>query len=195
MRCPARTPRPEPEGKDCHSSQPPVEAIAVVAERPSSPATRHDAMADAEAPHAQRACHDGTKHPAHLMGMAAARRAASRRASRHQRGRQVASQHTAPPPDAPVVTRYATLRGNLIAAFPRAASAHAPPRPALGAKTRPRSPPRKGRESFPERLQAPFGKLKRIRVSLFFTRKIFRNSRFISFGFSGLGKGAVLLPS
>ena len=32
-------------------------------------------------------------------------------------------------------------------------------------------------------------------VGLFFTRKIFRNSRFISFGFSGLGKDAVPLPS
>lgn len=31
-------------------------------------------------------------------------------------------------------------------------------------------------------------------VLLFFTREIFRNSRVISFGFNGIGKGAVPLP-
>ena len=34
-----------------------------------------------------------------------------------------------------------------------------------------------------------------INMFLFFTREIFRNSRVISFGFNGIGKGAVPLPS
>lgn len=33
-----------------------------------------------------------------------------------------------------------------------------------------------------------------LRAKVFFTREIFRNSRVISFGFNGIGKGAVPLP-
>ena len=128
MRCPTKTPCPEPEGKVRRSGQPPVEAIAVVAERPSDPATRHDAMADAEAPHAPAARHDGPKHPGHLMGMAAAHHAASTQAPRRPAKLTAASQCTAPPPGAPA-HRYTAPRSNPIAAFPRAASAHAHPVP------------------------------------------------------------------
>lgn len=104
--------------------------------------------------------HDVSKRPGHLTGMATAHHVSSTQARCRPAKPSAAGQRTAPPPHAPA-HRHATSRSSLFAAFPRAASAStSPPRLALGAKTRPRTLPRKGRENFSDRRKAPFGKLK-----------------------------------
>ena len=108
--------------------------------------TRHDG-----------ARHDVSKRPGHLTGMATAHHVSSTQARCRPAKPSAAGQRTAPPPHAPA-RRHATPRSSLFAAFPWAASAStSPPRLALGAKTRPRSLPRKGRENFPERRRRPSG--------------------------------------
>ena len=99
--------------------------------------------------------HDVSKRPEHLTGMATAHHVSSTQARCRPAKPSATGQRTAPPPHAPA-HRHATPCSNLIAAFPWAASAStSPPRLALGAKTRPRSLPRKGRETSREAQGAP----------------------------------------
>ena len=147
-------PHPEPEGRDSGMGRPPVEMIYAVAEQPSQPVTRRNATADAETPriptgtptHEEPGTPHGhghrTSHGIHAS-------------TRHPTQPTAASKRIAPPPRTPVTPSHAVPRSNLTFAFPRAASAHAPPRLALGAKTRPRSLPRKGRETSREAQGAP----------------------------------------
>ena len=70
-------PYPEPEGKDSRSGQPPVGTINVVAEQPSQPVARHNAIADTEASTRHNRHHDGTKRTRHLTVMATTHHTAS----------------------------------------------------------------------------------------------------------------------
>ena len=145
--------------------RPPVEMIYAVAEQPSQPVTRHNATADAETPHIPT----GTpthEEPGSPHGHGHRTSHGIHASTRHPTQPTAASKRIAPPPRTPVTPSHAVPRSNLTFAFPRAASAHAPPRLALGAKIRPRSLARKGRENFSEEHRAPLGKLERIRVSL-----------------------------
>ena len=161
-------PYPEPEGKDGRSGQPPVGTINVVAEQPSQPVARHNAIADTEA----------STHPNGHSTTARSTRALHGHGHRTSHGIQAS---TSSPGEAdkqpasaprlhqsmPPAHRCATPHSKLHCRIPTGGlREHAPPRLALGAQARPRSLARKGRENFSEEHRAPFGKLRRIRVSL-----------------------------
>lgn len=90
---------------------PPVETIGVVAERPSQPAARHNATANAEAS-TRRSGQATTPRSASGVSGAwpphVARRPRERPVA--QRSRQLPAQRTAPPPGAPVAPRYTATR-------------------------------------------------------------------------------------
>ena len=101
-------------------------------------------------PHAQAGTLRRHEAPGHLMGIATTHRTASARAPRRPAKPAAGGQRDCTSTRRPA-HRYATPRSKPHRRVPTGSlREHAPPRLALGAKTRPRSLARKGRENFSE---------------------------------------------
>ncbi len=132
-------PCPEPEGKDSSMGRPPVETISLVAEQPSQPTTRRDAIVDDEA-YARR-----NGHTAVARSTPGTSRAWPPHIALHCE-QPAAQQCRQQPAGAPHLHRTRPRRTNTQTPQ-KTSSPHShgrpprarPPRLALGAKTRPRS--------------------------------------------------------
>lgn len=115
---PPRRPVPSPKAKDSRLCQPPIETIAVVAEQPSQPTIRYNAIADTEAS-THRSGHAATARSTRDTSWAWPPRTA-RRPDEHsaaRRSRPQPASETAPPPRDPA-HGHATPRGKPHPASP-----------------------------------------------------------------------------
>lgn len=158
-------PYPEPEGKDGRSGQPPVGTINVVAEQPSQPVARHNAIADTGPPHATTGTMTARSAPdtsrlwlPHTNGIHV-----STPSPKEATSNQLAYHTSTRRPSAPGTQRLvATSSPHSHTLPPRAA----PTPPRLGSENSPTVASAQGLQKLFRWPQAPLGKPRRIRISL-----------------------------